>query len=789
MRGAFVASLAARLTAASVHRPAATAGIAALGLGLLLHSATGVPSEVGYAAYFGPHSPEVARLSAFLDEFESGFHLLIVFSCRDAARCRRIDEPWALDFLSRLHEAADRLPNVRRTWSALNTPIVVGPLETRTLAQRSASPTGASGSPDAWRLDPAWRQLLATGRAQRLFGNTVVSPDGRSAGVVVELQSIGSEPMRATVHAALAMLPGFEKELGAELDLAGDPVWTVISADTLDHDSALLTALMFVVMLALLFALFRDPWLTALPVLAVGAVTGAVRGLAAWLGLPQTSLLAALPPLLVVIAVAGSIHLLAAVVRARDRDGALVRPERLLVEAAREVGPGCFWSTFTTAVGFGSFLWSELASFRDFGLLAAIGVAIGFVLTFTLLPALLCLRLRRAGLRARAQRAQLAREILDAIYDTVSRYPRFVLGATAGGFALLALGMLRLHYASDFGFGEASFVVRSLRAIEANFRKPMTTEVLVTLPPERRIWDEQTLRLLERIERTFAGEPSTGQVWSFLDLLEDAHRVDFGRPPESFDVLLDAAPREMALVASSERARWFWSEASEQTRVSVDRAWLDDAAQGPYVARIQAELAWLAKQAPAQGYRVELAGGLVLADRFVSQLRDTQWRSFGSAFAVVAITLAFVLRDSPGLLLRAIAANVLPVLALVGLMGWAGVGIDPATAMVGAILLVLADDETIHLTLAYRDALRAGRSPAEALALAIHGVGEPLLVTGLCLAVGFSVLLFSEWGGLVGFGLMASLGVALLLAGGLLFLPASLLAAAAPASRALLADE
>jgi hypothetical protein len=219
--------------------------------------------------------------------------------------------------------------------------------------------------------------------------------------------------------------------------------------------------------------------------------------------------------------------------------------------------------------------------------------------------------------------------------------------------------------------------------------------------------------------------------------------------------------------------------------VSVDRAWLDDAAQGPYVSRVQAQLASLARQASAQGYRVELAGGLVLADRFVSQLRDTQWRSFGSAFAIVAATLAFVLRDSPGLLVRAIAANVLPVLALVGLMGWAGVGIDPATAMVGAILLVLADDETIHLTLAYRDGRRAGHSPTEALALAIHAVGEPLLVTGLCLAAGFSVLLFSEWGGLVGFGLMASLGVALLLAGGLLFLPASLLAAASPSGHAL----
>ncbi|HTY18321.1 MAG TPA: MMPL family transporter [Myxococcota bacterium] len=784
MRGASLqgsaATLAARLAEISVGRPRATLAAAALGLGALLCGALRARSEVGYAAYFGPDSPEVAQLSAFLDEFESGFHLLIVFSCRETTRCHRIDEPWALDFLGRLHDAADQLPNVRRTWSALNAPISVGPLETRSLAQRGeegARP--ATQGTSRWRLDPGWRELLATGRAQPSFAQSVVSLDGRSAGIVVELQSIASEPMRATVHGALAMLPAFERELGAELHLAGDPVWTVISADTLDRDSTRLTLLMFAVMLALLFALFRDPWLSVLPVLAVGAVTGAVRGLGVWLGLPQTSLLAALPPLLVVIAVAGSIHLLAAVQRLAATRAAA--PAVVLVEAAHEVGPGCFWSTFTTAVGFGSFFWSDLRSFRDFGLLAAIGVAAGFVLTFTLLPALLSLRMRRGALRP--HRSALSREILDAVSETVARYPRFVLCAALGGFALLGLGVLRLHYANDFGFGEGSFVVRSLRAIEANFRKPMTTEVLVTLPPERRVWDEQTLWLLDRIERIFSDEPSTGQVWSLLDLLEEAHRVDFGREPASFDALVQSAHREMALVASSERARWFWSEASahpggrgDQARVSVDRAWLDDAAQGPYVARVTADLAALQQQAGAVGYRVELAGGLVLADRFVRQLRDTQWRSFASAFAVIAGTLGLVLRGSPGLAVRAIAANVLPVVALVGLMGWAGVGIDPATAMVGAILLVLADDATIHLTLAYRDARASGHSAADAIALAIHGVGEPLLITGLCLALGFSVLLFSEWGGLVGFGLMASLGVVLLLAGGLLFLPASLLA-------------
>jgi predicted RND superfamily exporter protein len=56
----------------------------------------------------------------------------------------------------------------------------------------------------------------------------------------------------------------------------------------------------------------------------------------------------------------------------------------------------------------------------------------------------------------------------------------------------------------------------------------------------------------------------------------------------------------------------------------------------------------------------------------------------------------------------------------------------------------------------------------------LERVGEPLLITGTCLAVGFAVLTFSRWGGLVSFGLLASLGIVLALVGDLLLVPAAL---------------
>ena len=157
------------------------------------------------------------------------------------------------------------------------------------------------------------------------------------------------------------------------------------------------------------------------------------------------------------LSVAASIHLLTAITRSlapRD-DGAPVDARDALVGAAREVGPGCFWAAVTTLAGFGSFLWSDLVSFRDFGVLSSIGIVVAYLVTFTLLPALLHAPLVRSARRPERRPGRaLPDEILGAVRTTVARYPRFVLVACLAAFGLLATGAARLHYANDFGFGE-----------------------------------------------------------------------------------------------------------------------------------------------------------------------------------------------------------------------------------------------------------------------------------------------------------------------------------------------
>src|SRR5262249_13321205 len=157
---------------------------------------------------------------------------------------------------------------------------------------------------------------------------------------------------------------------------------------------------------------------------------------------------------------------------------------------------------------------------------------------------------------------------------------------------------------------------------------------------------------LARIEHHLEGEPSTGVVWSFLDFLEEAHRLDRGRAARSLESLAAAAPDAMPIVSSLEGVASFWSEGTpERVRVSVHRRWLNAREQIPYLARLGRFVDALNAELAPAGYHVELAGGLELAARAERRIRATQWTSFGGAFGVVAAAMGAALWRSPALLL------------------------------------------------------------------------------------------------------------------------------------------
>jgi predicted RND superfamily exporter protein len=163
-------------------------------------------------------------------------------------------------------------------------------------------------------------------------------------------------------------------------------------------------------------------------------------------------------------------------------------------------------------------------------------------------------------------------------------------------------------------------------------------------------------------------------------------------------------------------------------------------------------------------------GLFVLLTFLIESLMGSQVTSFAITAAAVAGMMAIAFR-SVRIGLISLVPNVFPIVLVIGTMGWTGLPINIATAMISSVSLGLTVDSSIHYLAGWRRAQQSGLDPREALAVAHAGVGKSLVLANVALIAGFAVLTASHFIPLVYFGFLVGVAIFGGLVGNLVLLP------------------
>ncbi len=106
-------------------------------------------------------------------------------------------------------------------------------------------------------------------------------------------------------------------------------------------------------------------------------------------------------------------------------------------------------------------------------------------------------------------------------------------------------------------------------------------------------------------------------------------------------------------------------------------------------------------------------------------------------------------------------------------MGWLGIKLDMATALVASVALGLSVDDTFHCLLQFRR-YRATEPFRASLFASYLVTGPGVLLSSSAVAVGFLALRFSEFAPFSNFGAMVAIATAGSTVGNILLLPACL---------------
>jgi uncharacterized protein len=525
---------------------------------------------------------------------------------------------------------------------------------------------------------------------------------------------------------------------------------------------------------------------------------------------PLTEVSQIVPILLVGLGVDYGIHLIS---RYRDEVGAGAGVDPGMRRAIGTVGVALVLATVTTAIGFLTNVVNPIPALRDFGILAAIGITLSFVLMLTFVPALRTVLDRRAEAGGRvpvdgmgATRDRLLPKLAGRTSVLAERVPVPTLAV------MLVLGVLGYvglsNISTEFSFTdflpEDSPVVVTLDTIEEEFGGGFgeSTQALIE---DADLTDPAAFNAIADATADLADTPDVltvttpmGPYASATSPVSVVRQLSLPGPDGSVAApgFVDAATAagydpETGRMADDADALAIYTAAREAVPEQLDAvlAWDDD--DEPIAALLDVDTqageegalalrdAMLEDLAPvtALGATATITSANIITSTIVDGLSDSQVTSL--LITLVAATLVLMLtfwieNRRPFLGVITMIPVALVVLWTFGLMYLSGIPFGPVTATLTGLAVGIGVPYTIHMARRFEEDRATYDTIEEAIRETTRNTGGALAGSAFTTAAGFGILITSTLVPFQQMGQVTVYAIGLSLFGAIVVLPSLL---------------
>jgi len=165
-------------------------------------------------------------------------------------------------------------------------------------------------------------------------------------------------------------------------------------------------------------------------------------------------------------------------------------------------------------------------------------------------------------------------------------------------------------------------------------------------------------------------------------------------------------------------------------------------------------------------------GGYCLIDQeMANSIIRGQIYSLIFAIVIIAILLVIIFRSVVAGLLGSFPL-IYTLIAMFGTMGWLGIKLDIATAMLSSIAIGVGVDYTIHFFWRYKYEMLQGNTPRESVMNTLTTTGRGITINALSVVLGFAVLFISSFLTIKYFAYLIIFSIIVCLFGALVLMPA-----------------
>ncbi len=637
-----------------------------------------------------------------------------------------------------------------------------------------------------------------------LFAGYTHSPDGEFAAIVAMLDPTTPEQHPSAIAEMREIASSFPPQ-NQPVALVGEPVLISEGFSQVEEDGQLLATVTISLLCLTTLVVFRKfRWVLCQLLVILWAVQTTRAG-CVWMGLQLSMVSSMLVAILTVIAVASIIHLAIGYERALQRGHS---PYESSLLSLTKILPPVFWACATDAAGFAALTFSNVEPVRDFGLMMAGGSIVVFLGIACIVPAFMAPMpfLRGATAMTVVNASSTTSSNREGTVAHSLRNPNGSRITPVGKFdpkiqlllvrwamvlrshktavhcicviaiGLSLVGLNRLSTETNFirNFRSTSVLAQSYEMVETKLGGAGVWDILLPAPDVlSREYLASILELETRLRAIQVSDPSSVRDQETVSAtltkvisIADADDVAAGSPllslagptvriagmrtvmPTFVDALVtpEETPRNDRFVRIMLRSQERVSASQKRELISSVQRIVDEHTKSEKWQTL------IGDSRPTSGV---VTGYYVLLARLIDSILSDQWTCLGIASIAIFLMLWIVTQSFRWALL-AMLPNLLPVIIVLGSLGWFQVQMNVGSAMIAAVALGLTIDGSIHFLAAYRNSLRKGSSPRGATLRAQRQTSLPVLIATSALAIGFSALAISSFVPTITFGLLVS---------------------------------
>ncbi len=686
------------------------------------------------------------EMSAHLKELEERFGgmeiIFVVVEDKDVLR------PSVLDRVNKIAEELKKINGIER----INTiPMTEkDPFEDEVLKE---------GSQEELRQREELRTML---KGNDMVMGTLVARDFSAAAVLVRMRNDGKNlGVTDKVREVVSSIKGSGK-----ITLGGMPVVKQNISRDVPKDMMVFMPIGLLIMLFILFLSFKQLRGIILPFSVVVMSIVVSMGMVPLMGWKMTTVTIILPVILIAISNGYGIH----IISRYQLDNMVNEGKKSSIDLSKDVfqelALPVLLTGITTIAGMLCLMTHTIVPAAQLGILASVGILFALTASIFFIPAVLSLLKTPRPIIVKKNRS-LSEKWLRSISIFVAEHPLKLLIATVVLSIIMAIGIPFIIVDSNLTgyYPDGHPVKMSAQLINDKFGGSQIVSVNV----KGNIKDPAVLKKIDILEQKLAENPNVGNTLSIAKLVKLITKGAYKPGEKGFNAIPETENAVDFFIAK-------YSEMGdpEELKKLVN----DDFTEAQIIAQINSESSETIKKVYLDTEKLigtekiftKITGSAVIFKDLIDEVINGQIISLLLSFIVVTILVMLLFKSFVAGLIAGLPLAVALVL-MFGLMGFTGVTLDIATAMISSIVIGVGVDYTIHFLWRYRIEMKKHNNPEMAVEHTLFTAGRGIIYNAVSVMVGFVILLFSSFMPIRFFGALIVLSIGTCLIGSLVLLP------------------